>query len=135
MIGLTTLAANAPIRLLTGSSAEPISDPAVRFWTLLAVFAGMAFISCVVALVFARRRWLVRRPGYWATLALARRAGLSARQRRLIEHIAHEQGVLPAGLLVSPDALRRAIDAQGARAEDAADRSALDQLARALLAS
>jgi len=135
MTRLTILTADAPIRLLTGPNAEPIVDPAVRFWTLLLIFAGLAVVSCVVALVLARRRWLVRRPGHWATLVLTRRAGLSARERRLIERIAHGQGVLCAGLLVSPDALRRAIDAQCAHAEDAADRSALDQLARTLLAS
>lgn len=125
-------ALSEPIRLMTDAE-PPSADPAARFWTLLVVFVSLSVVSLLATGMLARRRWLVRAPGRWAMVTLAHKLGLSRAQLRLIQHMAQLQGVEPTGLLVSPEALRRAIDATAARTHHAGERQALDRLSGSLL--
>lgn len=128
----TLPALSEPIRLVT-ETGPPAGDSAARFWTLLAIFVCLSVVSLLATAILARRRWLERHPGRWALVTLSHKLGLSRTQLKLIQHMAELHNVEPVGLLVSPQALRRAIDATAARTHQASERLALDRLAGLLL--
>ncbi len=127
---LTLAAQPEPLRLITTESA-PHSSPG-EFWLIVGVCLFVFVISSLGAVYLLWRRSLDSDPSDFAFRAMARKLGVSKRERRLLREIARERSIPPAALLASPAALAETLQ-EARRAHGGDDRKAIDRIARRLL--
>lgn len=127
---MLTLARNPePLRLITGAPGP--SDASGQFWLFVALSAGVFILSSLGALYLWSRRGLDRDPSEFAFRTLARRLGVRRRDVRQLRALARSKGLPPVALLMSPSALRDAIErAKG----ESTDRASIERLSRRLMA-
>lgn len=127
---MLTLARNPePLRLITGAPSP--SDASAQFWLFVALSAALFVLSSLGALYLWSRRGLERDPSEFAFRTLARRLGVRGRDARQLRALARSRGLAPVALLMSPSALRDAIDRAKA---DSTDRASIERLTRKLAA-
>ncbi len=128
---MTTRAPNPePLRLITGETVG--GDPAREFWLLVGVLAVLFLFSTLGAMFLWWRRTVTTDAGDFAFRALARRLGIARQDRSVIRRLAQLRGSAPVALLVSPSALRDAIEACRHNKEANLDRDSLDRLMHSL---
>ncbi len=115
-----------PLQLITGEAVG--GDPARQFWLLVGILSILFLLSTLGAIFLWWRRTLSTDAGDFAFRTLARRLGVARRDRSLIRRLAKIRGSAPVALLVSPSALRDAIETCRHSKEADLDRDSLDRL-------
>ncbi len=124
---MMTRAPNAePLRLITGETVG--GDPAREFWLLVGVLAILFLVSTLGAMFLWWRRTVTIDAGDFAFRTLARKLGVARHDRSVVRRLAQLRGYAPAALLVSPSALRDAIETCRHNKEANLDRASLDRL-------
>lgn len=124
-----------PARLVTDAPASPPD----LFWLVVVGFGLLAVAAGLVAALLWRSRRLSSDPAGYAFVKLSRAMRLRRRDRRtlcrLAEVAGHPRASSPVGLLLSVQALERAIgacSASGEQSDAMPDRASIDRVRRLL---